>query len=182
MHWNDTNANLARVDALIAPTTIPYPPAELKFTAVGWQPFWRHGGFAVTVQRLKNRMLDTGRSERKWLPPRTCWMRNSENWTTSLKANRHWLMAMSMNRQVHFAMPRLETRGSWAPCLCRVNLWRLRAIGWRISWAKLTQGQMPFAFLRAAAAVHKTAAALFVPAIMWARLQFCRPLREVRVH
>ena len=53
MHWNDTNANLARVDALIAPNPDPVSgQPELKFTAVEAKAFlaaWY--GFAVTAQR-----------------------------------------------------------------------------------------------------------------------------------
>jgi assimilatory nitrate reductase catalytic subunit len=53
MHWNDTNANLARVDALIAPNPDPVSgQPELKFTAVEAKAFlaaWY--GFAVTPQR-----------------------------------------------------------------------------------------------------------------------------------
>ncbi len=53
MHWNDTNANLARVDALIASNPDPVSgQPELKFTAVEAKAFlaaWY--GFAVTAQR-----------------------------------------------------------------------------------------------------------------------------------
>ena len=53
MHWNDTNANLARIDALVAPNPDPVSgQPELKFTPVRAAPFaaaWY--GFAVTVQR-----------------------------------------------------------------------------------------------------------------------------------
>jgi assimilatory nitrate reductase catalytic subunit len=53
MHWNDTNANLARVDALIAPNPDPVSgQPELKFTPVAAKPFvpaWY--GFAVTALR-----------------------------------------------------------------------------------------------------------------------------------
>lgn len=55
MHWNDTNANLARVDALIAPNSDPVSgQPELKFTPVEAKPFlaaWY--GFAVTALRPK---------------------------------------------------------------------------------------------------------------------------------
>lgn len=55
MHWNETNANQARVDALIAPNpdSVSGQP-ELKFTPVVVKPFlaaWY--GFAVTTQRPK---------------------------------------------------------------------------------------------------------------------------------
>jgi assimilatory nitrate reductase catalytic subunit len=53
MHWNDTNSNLARVDALIAPNPDPVSgQPELKFTPVAAKPFlaaWY--GFAVIAQR-----------------------------------------------------------------------------------------------------------------------------------
>ena len=53
MHWNDTSANLARVDALIAPSPDPISgQPELKFTPVSTRPFlaaWH--GFAVTALR-----------------------------------------------------------------------------------------------------------------------------------
>ena len=53
MHWNDTNANLARVDALIPPNPDPVSgQPELKFTPVAVRPFlaaWY--GFAVTALR-----------------------------------------------------------------------------------------------------------------------------------
>jgi assimilatory nitrate reductase catalytic subunit len=53
MHWNDTNANQARVDALITPNPDPVSgQPELKFTPVAAKPFlaaWY--GFAVTVRR-----------------------------------------------------------------------------------------------------------------------------------
>jgi assimilatory nitrate reductase catalytic subunit len=53
MHWNDTNANLARVDVLITPNPDPVSgQPELKFTPVAAKPFvvaWY--GFAVTVLR-----------------------------------------------------------------------------------------------------------------------------------
>ena len=53
MHWNDTSANLARVDALIASNPDPVSgQPELKFTPVAAKPFlvaWY--GFAITVQR-----------------------------------------------------------------------------------------------------------------------------------
>ena len=53
MHWNDTNANLARVDALIAPNPDPVSgQPELKFTAVEAKAFLAEWyGFAVTAQR-----------------------------------------------------------------------------------------------------------------------------------
>lgn len=55
MHWNDTNANLARVDALIAPNPDPVSgQPELKFTPVAARPYlaaWY--GFAVTALRPK---------------------------------------------------------------------------------------------------------------------------------
>jgi assimilatory nitrate reductase catalytic subunit len=53
MHWNDTNANLARVDTLIAPNPDPISgQPELKFTPVVVKPFlaaWY--GFSVTAHR-----------------------------------------------------------------------------------------------------------------------------------
>ena len=53
MHWNDTNASLARVDALIAPNPDPVSgQPELKFMPVAAKPYlaaWY--GFAVTVHR-----------------------------------------------------------------------------------------------------------------------------------
>ncbi|MDO8352472.1 MAG: molybdopterin-dependent oxidoreductase, partial [Aestuariivirga sp.] len=53
MHWNETNANQARVDALIAPNPDPISgQPELKFTPVSAKPFlaaWY--GFAVTALR-----------------------------------------------------------------------------------------------------------------------------------
>ena len=53
MHWNDTNANLARVDALVAPNPDPVSgQPELKFTPVRAAPFaavWY--GFAVTAHK-----------------------------------------------------------------------------------------------------------------------------------
>jgi assimilatory nitrate reductase catalytic subunit len=53
MHWNDTNANLARVDALIAPNPDPISgQPELKFTPVAAKLFFAAWyGFAVTVYR-----------------------------------------------------------------------------------------------------------------------------------
>ena len=59
MHWNDTNANLARVDALIAPSPDPVSgQPELKFTPVAAKPFmaaWY--GFAVTVHRPEKQSI-----------------------------------------------------------------------------------------------------------------------------
>jgi assimilatory nitrate reductase catalytic subunit len=59
MHWNDTNTNLARVDALIAPNPDPISgQPELKFTPVAAKPFlaaWY--GFAVTAQRTEKRNI-----------------------------------------------------------------------------------------------------------------------------
>jgi assimilatory nitrate reductase catalytic subunit len=53
MHWNDTNANQARVDSLIAPNPDPLSgQPELKYTPVAAKPFlaaWY--GFAVTALR-----------------------------------------------------------------------------------------------------------------------------------
>jgi len=57
MHWNETNANLARVGALISPNPDPISgQPELKFTAVSAEPFlatWY--GFAVTALRPEKR-------------------------------------------------------------------------------------------------------------------------------
>ena len=55
MHWNDTSANLARVDALIAPNPDPISgQPELKFTPVAARPFFAAWyGFAVTALRPK---------------------------------------------------------------------------------------------------------------------------------
>jgi assimilatory nitrate reductase catalytic subunit len=53
MHWNDSNASLARIDALMAPHVDPVSgQPELKFTPVRISPFaatWY--GFAVTIHR-----------------------------------------------------------------------------------------------------------------------------------
>ena len=188
MHWNDTNANLARIDALIAPNPDPVSgQPELKFTPVAGKAIF--GGMVWfcgdCANGLTSRMLDIGLKRGQIMVFALSLPASSLSKTgltlPKVCCNRRSSWPMSMNRRVHFVMPPLKTRSSWALYLYRGSLWRLRAVGWQINWAKFTQGQMPFAFWRDVAAARATAAALFAPATTWARLQFCRPLRQVPV-
>ena len=85
MHWNDTNANLARVDALIAPNPDPVSgQPELKFTPVAAKPFlaaWY--GFAVTVQRPEKQNVGYWAEARaeNGFRLELAGVRSPENWT-----------------------------------------------------------------------------------------------------
>jgi assimilatory nitrate reductase catalytic subunit len=85
MHWNDTNANLARVDALIAPNPDPLSgQPELKFTPVAAKPYlaaWY--GFAVTVHRPEKQNVGYWAEARAESGFRLelAGVRSPENWT-----------------------------------------------------------------------------------------------------
>jgi assimilatory nitrate reductase catalytic subunit len=85
MHWNDTNANLARVDALIAPNPDPVSGQPgLKFTPVAARPFlvaWY--GFAVTAHRPEKPNAGywaEARAENGFRLELAC-VQSPENWT-----------------------------------------------------------------------------------------------------
>ena len=85
MHWNDTNANLARVDSLIMPNPDPVSgQPELKFMPVAAEPFlatWY--GFAVTVHRPEKQIAGywaEARAENGFRLELAC-VRSPENWT-----------------------------------------------------------------------------------------------------
>ncbi len=85
MHWNDTNANLARVDALIAPNPDPISgQPELKFTPVVAKPFlaaWY--GFSVTAQRPEKQNVGYWAEARaeNGFRLELAGVRSPENWT-----------------------------------------------------------------------------------------------------